>query len=172
MGKGLCKRRLNIGVTCRSDCSVLFFRKTSPLHANVDVLLIFSEKPTASVVERSQYDDNRIELICSATGNPLPVVSWQKKDSDGQFVSLEGSDGEWVLGRNVIDVELSEEHYGTYRCMAKNTQGDDYRDHLLSKGALFVGQLAISDYCNFLIILNVKYELCSLCIHNLVSKVS
>lgn len=83
------------------------------------------------------HDDNMIQLTCSATGNPPPVVSWQQEDSDGQFVPLEGSGGEWILGRNVIDLEMSEEYYGTYRCMAKNNQGDNHKDYQLSPGGLF-----------------------------------
>ena len=78
-----------------------------------------------------------MSLTCSATGNPPPLVSWQKENSDGQFVPLEGRGGEWVLDRNVIQVELSEEFYGTYRCLAKNTQGDNHTDHTLSPGGLF-----------------------------------
>ena len=77
-----------------------------------------------------------IQLTCSATGNPLPVVSWQKKDREGNFVQLEGSGGKWVLGQNAIDMELSEENYGTYRCAATNTEGKDHEDYPLSKGGL------------------------------------
>ena len=76
-----------------------------------------------------------LTLTCNATGNPVPVVYWQKDKGDGQFGPLEGSGDKRHLGQNVIEVELSEETYGTtYRCVANNTEGYYPKDHPIQGG--------------------------------------
>lgn len=104
----------------------------SILHLNV--LFPFLEKPFVTMKELAL--GNTVELRCSATGNPPPLVSWQKKESDGSFVPFPGGDGQWELSASVIKVELSEDTYGTYRCVAKNSQGSDQEDEELSPGEL------------------------------------
>ena len=80
----------------------------------------------------SSTNDNNVTLTCTATGNPVPVIYWMKDNGDGQFVPLEGSGDKRHLGQNVIEVELSEETYGTtYRCVANNAQGSNVDDYLL-----------------------------------------
>ena len=82
--------------------------------------------------------DNTVELVCSATGNPTPMVSWQKEaEREGSFVSLPGKDGQWVLRSSVIKVQLSEDTYGAYRCVANNSQGSDDKSVKLSGGLCF-----------------------------------
>ena len=78
--------------------------------------------------------DNTVELTCVATGNPPPLVSWQKEESDGSFVPLPGEDGQWRLTTSVIRVELSDD---TYRCAARNSQGENYEKQPLSLGELY-----------------------------------
>lgn len=99
----------------------------------MNFLLIISEKPIPSVT--SFTNDNNVTLKCIATGNPVPVVYWEKDNGDGQFVPLEGSGDKRHLGQNVIEVKLSEETYGTtYRCVANNTQGYNFDDYPLQGG--------------------------------------
>ena len=79
-----------------------------------------------------------LTLTCNATGNPAPVAYWKKDNGDGQFVALDVSGDNRHLGQSVIEVELSEETYGTtYRCVANNTQDYHYFDYPLKGGHLF-----------------------------------
>ena len=95
---------------------------------------MFSEKPIAKVTY--YRNGNTLTLTCNATGNPVPVVYWEKDNGDDQFVPLEGSGDKRHLGQNVIQVELSEETYGTtYRCVAKNTQDSNTDKYVLSPPA-------------------------------------
>jgi len=97
---------------------------------------MFSEKPNPSVDPLLQ-NDSTLMLTCKASGNPGPVVHWEKDNGDGQFVPLEGRGEKRQLGQNVIEVQLSEETYGTtYRCVANNSQGYVIKDHLVQGGHL------------------------------------
>ena len=108
----------------------------------MNCVLIFPEKPRASV---TPYEHgSTLTLACSATGNPVPVAYWEKDIGDGQFVPLEGSGDNRHLGQNVIEVELSEETYGTtYRCVANNTQDYHTFNYTLQGGHLFSSFLSM-----------------------------
>ena len=111
----------------------------------MNCVLIFPEKPRASVTP--YQNGNTLTLTCSATGNPVPVAYWEKDIGDGQFVPLEGSGDNRHLGQNVIEVELSEETYGTtYRCVANNTQDYHTADYPLQGGHLFPSYLSMGHY--------------------------
>ena len=108
----------------------------------MNFLLIFSEKPRASVTP--YLNGSMLMLTCNATGNPVPVAYWKKDNGDGQFVALEGSGDNHHLSQNVIEVELSEATYGTtYRCVANNTQDYHSSDYTLAGGNLFSSYLSI-----------------------------
>ena len=81
--------------------------------------------------------DNTVELTCNASGNPPPLISWRKENSKGSFVPLPGGDGQWTSSPSVIKVEMSEDTSGTYRCVAKNSEGMKFEDEELTAGKLF-----------------------------------
>jgi len=98
-----------------------------------------SEKPVANVTVNQ--NGNTLTLTCTATGNPVPVVYWEKDNGDGQFDPLGGT-GEKRVGQNVLEVELSQETYGTtYQCVASNTQDNDTYQYVVQGGHLFSSYL-------------------------------
>lgn len=92
--------------------------------------LISVEKPTVETQKAGLGDETK--LICRATGNPAPSVSWQKEYSDGSFVPLPGKAGEWVMRSSVI--QLPKDAVGTYRCVAMNTEGIDNKTEEILSG--------------------------------------
>ena len=94
---------------------------------------MFSEKPTVTVNTVFGIDD-RVQLNCSATGNPPPVVSWQQEESESNFVSSPGESGQWMLRTNTLVLQRSAETSNQrYRCVAKNTLGQSQRIESLRK---------------------------------------
>ena len=66
------------------------------------------------------------------------MVSWQKEgETEGSYIPLPGKDGQWVLRSSVINMKKSEDTYGTYRCVANNSQGSDDEIAELSGGFYF-----------------------------------
>ena len=91
--------------------------------------------------------DDKVKLVCSATGNPTPTVSWQKEaEREGSFVPLPGKDGQWVLRSSVINVKLSEDTYGAYRCVANNSQGSD--NGTVKLGGLYFPEVSRNRFLN------------------------
>ena len=62
-----------------------------------------------------------LNVLCQASGNPLPKTTWQRVNSDGSVVDFrEGP----KLSFNSIHVENS----GVYRCQAENRHGKDSQE--------------------------------------------
>lgn len=101
--------------------------KNSEGMASAETYLNVLEKPTVQIQSADVFDE--IELNCTATGNPIPSVSWQKESSNGSFVAVPGKDGEWVKWSSVI--QLPKDAAGTYRCVAVNTLGSDNKTEKL-----------------------------------------
>ncbi|XP_014249344.1 uncharacterized protein LOC106666571 [Cimex lectularius] len=63
-------------------------------------------------------EGENVRLMCAATGNPRPVVQWQKMDSP--TIGL----GKWkdtaIIGSILNITRVNREHMGTYMCLAGN----------------------------------------------------
>lgn len=73
---------------------------------------------------REVYFDNSIVLECTASGNPPPVLSWEK---DGNLVTA--SDRvqiRTVAGKSRLTISNAvPSNAGTYRCIGVNRVGED-----------------------------------------------
>lgn len=76
-----------------------------------------------------------VELLCSASGNPLPTLSWQK---DGLPLP-EGAGVLLLAGGTLLRVQrVSESSAGSYTCLASSPAGESAVRHTLlvqGKGA-------------------------------------
>ena len=82
-----------------------------------------------TVIRLLEVESGVTELRCTATGNPTPLIYWEKQESEGSsFVPVQGKGGQGIKKVNVIRVKKGSEDL--YRCLANNSQGSD------SKGAL------------------------------------
>ena len=84
------------------------------------------------MIQTSSFD-NKVQLQCTVTGNPRPVVFWQKMNSEGQFVRLPET-GRWPLNRSKSVIEV--EYGATYRCVANNSLGINDDEYTLPIGGL------------------------------------
>ena len=85
----------------------------------------FSDKPTFTTYPRNQTvrEGDNVTLLCDATGNPKPTISWT---IDGLTVNITvhpriglSSDNKQLTVSNVNRTDLSHE----YRCQANNSVG-------------------------------------------------
>ena len=63
-------------------------------------------------------------LTCSASGDPLPEVTWNK---EGQVLRLFN-----VTGPVLHLVKVTREDFGSYKCTAKNKVGESSRPSLVN----------------------------------------
>ena len=76
---------------------------------------IISQKPSSVIVEEGQ----NVSLICQATGQPAPRVTWQKA-----FSQLP-KEKTIVVDGNLTILNISKADGGAYACVAKNLLGKD-----------------------------------------------
>ncbi|XP_053624887.1 basement membrane-specific heparan sulfate proteoglycan core protein isoform X4 [Plodia interpunctella] len=76
----------------------------------------------------NEYNEgDRIELICRASGNPEPTISWRRADSRKPLPTSAA-----VYGGTLIIQEAVEDDSGDYRCIASNSEGSSDRIALIS----------------------------------------
>jgi len=75
-----------------------------------------SGKPSSVIVEEGQ----NVSLICQATGQPTPTVTWRKA-----FSQLP-KEKTTVLDGNLTILNITKADGGAYACVAKNLLGQDY----------------------------------------------
>ena len=76
---------------------------------------VISRKPSSVIVEEGQ----NVSLICRATGQPTPTVTWQKAFSQ---LSKEKTT---VVDGNLTILNIAKADAGDYACVAKNLLGKD-----------------------------------------------
>ena len=76
---------------------------------------MITQKPSSVIVE----DGENVTLVCKATGQPIPTVSWQKAFGNLPKEKIAMIDG------NVSIVSVTQADGGTYACSAKNLLGED-----------------------------------------------
>ena len=91
------------------DCKFLLYLFSVPAR-------VVSVTPSNTYVRGS-----RVELVCSVEGDPPPYVAW-----------INVTDGSVVQNRTVntsyVIPSVSSLHKGTYRCVTRNTHGNDSRE--------------------------------------------
>lgn len=80
--------------------------------------------------EFNAIEDGKVTMTCSATGKPIPTVSWVKKDT----VDLSKEPGYTVDERaGVLIIEqVSRDDHGMFTCVAKNIAGEDMKETKLN----------------------------------------
>jgi len=88
---------------------------TSSATLSVQVGAVISRNPSSVIVEEGQ----NLSLVCEATGQPTPIVTWRKA-----FSQLPKEKTTVVAGSlNIVDIAKADG--GTYECAAKNLLGQD-----------------------------------------------
>ena len=82
---------------------------------NYPVGAIISQKPSSVIIEEGQ----NLSLVCKATGQPIPTVTWRKA-----FSQLPKQKTTVVAG-NLNIVNVAKADGGTYECAVKNLLGQD-----------------------------------------------
>ena len=82
---------------------------------NYPVGAIISQKPSSVIIEEGQ----NLSLVCKATGQPTPTVTWRKA-----FSQLPKQKTTVVAG-NLKIVNVAKADGGTYECAVKNLLGQD-----------------------------------------------
>ena len=82
---------------------------------NYPVGAIISQKPSSVIIEEGQ----NLSLVCKATGQPTPTVTWRKA-----FSQLPREKTAVVAG-NLNIVNIAKADGGTYECAVKNLLGQD-----------------------------------------------
>ena len=82
---------------------------------NYPVGAVISQKPSSVIIEEGQ----NLTLVCKATGQPKPTVTWRKALS--QFPKEKTT----VVAGNLNIVNITKADSGTYECAAKNLLGED-----------------------------------------------
>ena len=82
---------------------------------NYPVGAIISQKPSSVIIEEGQ----NLSLVCKATGQPTPTVTWRKA-----FSQLPKQKTTVVAG-NLNIVNIAKADGGTYECAVKNLLGQD-----------------------------------------------
>ena len=76
---------------------------------------MMSRKPSSVTIEEGQ----NLSLVCKATGQPTPTITWRKA------FSLLPKQKTTVVAGNLSIVNISKADSGTYECMVKNLLGAD-----------------------------------------------
>ena len=76
---------------------------------------LITRKPSSVIVEEGQ----NVSLVCQATGQPTPTVTWQKA-----FIQLPKEKAAVVDG-NLTILKITQADGGTYACAVKNLLGED-----------------------------------------------
>jgi len=76
---------------------------------------VISRKPSSVIIEEGQ----NVSLVCQATGQPTPTVTWRKAFSQ---LSKEKST---VVDGNLTILNITKVDGGAYACVAKNILGED-----------------------------------------------
>ena len=85
-----------------------------------------------TVIQLWEGDSGITELSCTATGNPTPLIYWEKQESEGSsFDPVQGKGDQGMKNVNVIRVKKGSEDL--YRCVANNSQGSDSKEILRGK---------------------------------------
>ncbi|XP_050570610.1 hemicentin-2 [Cygnus atratus] len=122
---------LRVSATQEADAGLYVCRATNPAGtAHRTVRLEVYVPPTISsegrVVEAAVGQP--VELLCSASGNPLPTLSWQK---DGLPLP-EGAGVLLLAGGTLLRVQrASESSAGSYTCLASSPAGESVVRHKL-----------------------------------------
>ena len=81
----------------------------------IAVAALIAQKPSSVIVEEGE----NVTLVCKATGQPMPTVSWRKAFGNLPKEKIAVIDG------NVSIVNVTKADGGTYACSAKNLLGED-----------------------------------------------
>lgn len=71
-----------------------------------------------------------VNVTCRATGNPAPSVKWITKTVSGHHRPVRPLDGD---NHTLQIINIQEEHYREYVCLAKNRFGNDTVTFALGK---------------------------------------
>ncbi|XP_060809746.1 basement membrane-specific heparan sulfate proteoglycan core protein isoform X4 [Amyelois transitella] len=75
----------------------------------------------------NEYNEgDRIELVCRASGNPEPTISWRRADARKPLPN-----SATIYGGALIIEEAVEDDSGDYRCIASNSEGSSDRIALI-----------------------------------------
>ncbi|XP_020618836.1 roundabout homolog 2-like [Orbicella faveolata] len=88
---------------------------TSSVTLTVQVGAVISQKPLSVIIEEGQ----NLSLVCKASGQPTPTVTWRKA-----FSQLPKEKTKVVAG-NLNIVNIAKADGGTYECAVKNHLGQD-----------------------------------------------
>lgn len=80
-------------------------------------LKILSNTGKPSISTQRQQDT--ITLTCSIDDTHPVQLTWQRKNMDGRFVSLD-KNSSYSFNKNKLIFRLHQTSYGMYRCIAKN----------------------------------------------------
>ncbi|KAL9952579.1 hypothetical protein ACROYT_G039849 [Oculina patagonica] len=89
---------------------------TSSAMLSVQVGAVITRKPSSVIVEEGQ----NVNLICQATGQPTPTVTWRKA-----FSQLLPKEKTSVVDGKLTIRTIAKSDGGTYACSAKNLLGED-----------------------------------------------
>ncbi|KAG8174364.1 hypothetical protein JTE90_011416 [Oedothorax gibbosus] len=71
--------------------------------------------------DTSTYLGSRFETQCKVTGRPVPLISWFKQDSQGNFNKLSSNPGMNISNDGTLTINnVNENDEGKYRCKASN----------------------------------------------------
>ncbi|KAL9952539.1 hypothetical protein ACROYT_G039808 [Oculina patagonica] len=89
---------------------------TSSAMLSVQVSAVITRKPSSVIVEEGQ----NVNLICQASGQPTPTVTWRKA-----FSQLLPKEKTSVVDGKLTIRTIAKSDGGTYACSAKNLLGED-----------------------------------------------
>jgi len=121
--------------------------KTSSAILTVQVGALITQKPSSVIVEERQ----NVSLLCKATGQPIPTVTWRK------VVGHVPKGRTAVVDGNLIIANIAKADGGDYACSAKNLLGEDSAvaqvtviDMLKFTSAPFLS-VAVSEFSNLML---------------------
>ena len=82
----------------------------------ISVSALIRQKPSSVIIE----EEENVNLVCKATGLPVPTVSWRKA-----FVGHLPRGKTTVIDGNMTIFSVTKEDMGAYLCSAKNLLGED-----------------------------------------------